>query len=132
MNLIIDEKPIEQMQEYAWSSIKPIISSLPSVEPFDAAILPPALYNYVFDVSDRQQSPIDFVAVSCLCGLAAIIGNSVRIAPKQYDDWQIVPNLWGAIIGRPSAMKSPAMQSALAPVYAIQTAIREEWEQSQK
>lgn len=132
MSFVIDEKPIEEMQDYAWGSVKPIVSMLPNVMPFDSAMLPPALYHYVFDVADRQQSPVDFVAVSCLCGLAAIIGNGIRIAPKQHDDWQIVPNLWGAIIGRPSAMKSPAMQSALAPVYAIQTDIRKKWDESQK
>ena len=61
-----------------------------------------------------------------------MVGNSVRVSPKQHDDWQIVPNLWGAIIGRPSAMKSPAIQSALAPIYGIQDDMRKDWQESQK
>lgn len=106
----------------------PILSSLPAVLPFIPELLPAAIGGYVTDVADRQQAPPDFAAVTALCGLAAVVGNRVRIAPKQNDDWTVVPNLWGAIIGRPSAMKTPAMQSALSPVYAIQDRMREAWE----
>jgi hypothetical protein len=111
-----------------WPQPIPIASSLPAVEPFVPAMLPTALRAYVFDVADRQQSVPDFVAVAALCGIASLIGNHVRIAPKQNDDWIEVPNLWGAIIGPPSAMKSPAMQSALGPIYAIQDEMRNEWQ----
>ncbi|EJF90366.1 YfjI family protein [Bartonella tamiae] len=128
----IEELPFNDNAGRGWGKVKPIVSSLPAVEPFKDIMLPDALSAYVYDVADRQQSPADFVAVSCLCGLAAVVGNGVRVSPKQHDDWQIVPNLWGAIIGRPSAMKSPAMQSALAPIYAIQDDMRKDWQESQK
>lgn len=111
-----------------WGKPVPIVSSLPAVERLVPTMLPEALSSYVLDVADRQQSAPDFVAVAALCGIAALIGNRIRIAPKQLDDWIEVPNLWGAIIGPPSAMKSPAMQSALAPVYAIQDDMRRAWQ----
>jgi len=111
-----------------WKPLAPIASSLPPVEPFAAEMLPEALRGYVFDVAERQQSVPDFVAVAALVGLAAVIGNRIRVAPKQNDDWIEVANLWGAIIGPPSAMKSPAMQSALGAVYAIQDEMRKGWE----
>ena len=98
------------------------------MEPFVPEMLPEALRAYVVDVADRQQSVPDFVAVTALCGIAAIVGNRIRIAPKQNDDWIAVANLWGAIIGPPSAMKSPAMESALGPVYALQDEMREAWQ----
>lgn len=110
-----------------WPMPRPIRTTLPPVERFTADLLPSVLH-YVFDVAERQQSPVDFAAVTALCGLAAMVGNRVRIAPKTYDDWTVVPNLWGAIIGEPSAKKSPAMVAALAPVYAIQDGLREGWE----
>uniref|UniRef100_UPI001ABA9996 YfjI family protein n=1 Tax=Bartonella taylorii TaxID=33046 RepID=UPI001ABA9996 len=83
--------------------------------------------NYIYDVSERQQAPMDFIAVSALCGLAAVIGNGVRIAPKQHDDWTIVPNLWGALIGQSSTMKTPAMKAALAPITCLQKEWYKEW-----
>lgn len=108
-----------------WPAIIPITSKLPLVEAFAPELLPRAIRDYVLDIADRQQAPPDFAAVSALCGIAAVVGNRVRIRPKQNDDWEVVPNLWGAIIGPPSAMKSPALQAALDPVYAIE---RDNWE----
>jgi hypothetical protein len=117
---------------HAWPVPQPIVCTLPAVEPFTAELLPSALRDYVMDVADRQQAPPDFAAVAAVCGVAAVVGNKARIRPKQHDDWEVVPNLWGAIIGRPSAMKSPALQSALAPVYALQDEMRKAWEQERK
>lgn len=111
-----------------WPLPTSIATTLPRVQRMRADMLPEAIRGYVFDVSERQQSPVDFSAVTALCAAAAVVGNRVRIGPKSSDDWTIVPNLWGAIIGRPSAMKSPAMQSALGPLYALQDRKREEWE----
>lgn len=112
-----------------WRQPMPITTTLPKVARFSGELLPEALRRYVLDVSDRQQSPVDFVAVALLCGLAAVVGNKVRIRPKSHDDWTIVPNLWGAIVGPPSAMKSPAMDSALAPAFMIQDEIRTLWKE---
>jgi hypothetical protein len=115
-----------------WPAPKPIESSLPTVARLDPDLLPEAIRDYVLDVADRQQAPPDFAAIAALCGLASIIGNAARVRPKQYDDWEVVPNLWGAIVGRPSAMKSPMMSAALAPVYSLQDALRKEWEAAQR
>lgn len=112
-----------------WPLPKPIVSTLPAVARFTADLLPDELRRYVFDVAERQQSPADFVAVAALCGLSAVLGNKMRIRPKQHDDWTITPNLWGALVGPPSAMKSPAMQAALAPAFMLQDEMRELWEQ---
>jgi hypothetical protein len=122
-------KPIVGVEgDLRWPPVMPITSTLPPVKPFMPELLPPVIRDYVLDVADRQQAPPDFAAVVALCGIAAVVGNRVRIRPKRNDDWEVVPNLWGAIIGRPSAMKSPAMQAALAPVYAIQDELRKEYE----
>ena len=123
---------LEQAERASWPKPRPIKVALPAVQSFEPDMLPEALRGYVFDVADRQQSPADFAAVTAMCGLAAALGNKVRIRPKQNDDWMVVPNLWGAIIGRPSAMKSPAMSSALAPLYALQDSMRERWQSELK
>jgi hypothetical protein len=115
-----------------WPAPTSIKSTLPPVEKFIPELLPDALRDYVLDVADRQQAPPDFAAVAAICAIAAIVGNRIRIHPKRNDDWEVVPNLWGANVGRPSAMKSPAMQAALAPLYAIQDGLRERWEEENK
>ncbi len=107
---------------------KPIEAALPPVAKFEAEMLPSVLSAYVLDVAERQQSPADFVAVSALCGLASLAGNRVRMRPKTMGDWEIAPNLWGALIGRPSSMKTPTQAAALAPVYELQDDMRRAWE----
>jgi hypothetical protein len=125
--LLAQAKPAVSVGGARWPAVVPITSTLPPVEPFIPGLLPDSLRAYVLDVADRQQAPPDFAAVTALCGLAAVIGNRVRIRPKQNDDWEVVPNLWGAIVGRPSAMKSPSMKAALAPIYAMEDELRETW-----
>lgn len=110
-----------------WENPIALQSTLPPVEAFIAEMLPSDLGDYILDIARRQQAPADFAAVATLCGVAAIVGNRVRIAPKQNDDWVVVPNLWGAIIGRPSAMKSPTMKSGLAMVFKLEAEMKEAW-----
>ncbi len=121
------------MQQNGWGELQPINTALLPVEPFSLLQLPTSLMDYVYDVADSQQAPMDFIAISALCGLAAVIGNGVCIAPKQYDDnWKIVPNLWGAIVGQSSTMKSPTMQAALKPLYIFEKEWHQEWLKKKK
>jgi putative DNA primase/helicase len=48
--------------------------------------------------------------------LGAVVGRSVGIHPKRRDDWLVVPNLWGGIVGRPGLMKSAAISEATKPL----------------
>ncbi|WP_254492199.1 YfjI family protein [Bartonella sp. B1099] len=127
-NACLKAIPYEQaLQQNGWGELKPIESALLPVEPFNPLQLPMPFMDYIYDVSERQQAPLDFMAVSALCGLAAVIGNGVRVAPKQHDDWTIVPNLWGALIGQSSTYKTPAMKAALAPITRLQKEWYKEW-----
>jgi hypothetical protein len=46
----------------------------------------------------------------------SLIGRKLGIHPKRQDDWLAVPNLWGAVVGRPSLMKSPALAEVMKPL----------------
>jgi hypothetical protein len=47
---------------------------------------------------------------------ASLIGCKLGIYPKRKDDWLVVPNLWCAVVGRPSIMKSPALAEVMKPL----------------
>ncbi|WP_345117716.1 YfjI family protein, partial [Bartonella jaculi] len=115
-----------------WGELKPIENALLPVEPFHVAQMPLRLSRYIYDVADSQQSSLDFIAVPALCGLASLIGNGVRIAPKQHANWEIVPNLWGAIVGEPSTMKTDTMEAALTPLDVFQEEWHQEWLKKKK
>jgi putative DNA primase/helicase len=107
--------------EYADPEIVPLQTDLPPVVGFDFAMLPDALRPWLKDIHERVQCPPDFLAVTAMVMLAQLIGRKVGIHPKAKDDWLVIANLWGAIIGRPSAMKSPALAEVLKPLQRLIT-----------
>ena len=70
--------------------------------PFDPALLPKALRPWIMDIAERLQCPPDFSAVAAMVSLGAVVGRRLAIRPKRHDDWLVVPNLWGAVVGRPA------------------------------
>lgn len=111
------ERSLSRSASRAWPEPKPIQAALHPVPAFDGEILlPEALRGWVLDEADRMQCPPDFIAVGALAALGAIIGARCAIKPKARDSWLIVPNLWGGIVGLPSAKKSPAIGAALKPL----------------
>jgi len=99
---------------------KPLPSGLARVMAWRGELLPAALQEYVRDVAERAQCPPDFVGVALVVAVSAVVGRKFIIHPKQHDDWTVVPNQWGVIIGRPSAMKTPALKQALRPLDVLE------------
>jgi putative DNA primase/helicase len=101
------------------------LPALPSVLPFDYNYLPDGLRGFVKDISERMQCPPDFAAVGVLVMMATIIGRKVSIRPKQKDNWTVIPNLWGAVVGNSGVKKSPTLGAALSPLNKLATAAHE-------
>lgn len=106
----------------------PLPDGLPAVMPFDLELLPVALRGWVADIAQRMQCPPDFAAVGAITGISSLIGARAVVAPKARDDWRVVPNLWGLIVGRPGVMKSPALAETLKPLHRLEAAEREKWQ----
>jgi len=122
-----------------WPNPLPLPDSLPPVLPFDFDLLPDSLRPWIEDIAERVQCPPDFPAVGAMISLAAVVGRKIGIRPKRQDDWLEVPNLWGAIIGRPGVMKSPALRESMRPLVKLEArereqfeAAHEEWRQGQE
>ena len=96
------------------------LPELPDVLPFDYAYLPGGLRGFVQDISERMQCPPDFAAVGAFVMMATIIGRKVGIRPMRRNDWTVIPNLWGAVVGNSGVMKSPTLSAALSPVKKLQ------------
>jgi len=116
----------------SWTEPEPIKATLPPVEPFPFEILPEPLEAWVKDISHRMQCPPDFVATAALVLISSIIGTRCGIRPKQNDDWLVIPNLWGAVVGRPSMLKTPALYEALKPLARLEVEAKESLDKSIK
>lgn len=104
----------------AWPEPQPLPSALPPVAPFDIELLPDSLRGWAVDVAERMSVSIDFPAVAMMAMLGGVLGRRAGIAPKRYDDWTVTPNLWSAIVGRPTSKKSPGLDAALEPLREIE------------
>jgi hypothetical protein len=92
---------------------EPVTGSFPPVLPFPLDALPELLRRFALDVSERMQVPIDFVAATLMVVWGAVVGRRAKMFPKRHDDWVVIPNLWGGILGLPAAMKTPSIKAVL-------------------
>lgn len=109
---------------------KPLPESLSAVTPFDPEMLPESIRAYIMDTAQRLQCPPEYCAVTSLVLLAGQVGHKVRLRPKQYDNWEIVATLWAALVGGPSAMKSPALKAMRFPIDAIEADAKSQHEEA--
>lgn len=104
-----------------WPEPEPLNGELLPVKPYRSELMPECMRAWVDDVADRSQAPIEYPAAIALVELGAIIGRRCGIRPKRKDpDWLEVPNLWGAIVGPPSQLKSPMAAEMLKPMRRLE------------
>jgi hypothetical protein len=119
---------VEHSVPHQWSQPLPLPDGLSPVAPFTCDLLPDALRPWVMDIASRMQCPPDFPAVAAIVCLSAVIGRQIGIRPKRRDDWLVVPNLWGAIVGRPSLMKTPALAESRKMLARLETEAKKRFE----
>ena len=116
----------------AWEEPVSLPEGLPPVARLVPSIVPKPLRGWLVDVSERMQIPLDFVAAAAIVVAGALVGRRVGIYPKRYDDWLVIPNLWGAVVGRPSLMKSPALAEVMKPLSRLVAEAYEEYQEKKQ
>lgn len=104
--------------------IQPQQIAAPNLKP---EYLPDVFADYVFDEAGRMPCSPDYIAAGLIVALATVAGAKFRVSPKRLDNWQIVPNLWGCIIGTPSTKKTPATNKALRAIKDLSIHERDEF-----
>jgi Protein of unknown function (DUF3987) len=116
--------------EDTWEEPVPLPEGLPPAAPLDPTMLPEPLRGWIVDVSERMQIPPDFTAAGAVVVAGSLIGRKVGIHPKRQDDWLVVPNMWGAVVGRPSLLKSPALAEVMKPLARLVAEAYEEYQEA--
>ncbi len=101
-------------EKIEFGEIEKLPSLLTPVKECSGDLFPDNLRLYINDVSERMQCPIDYLYAGTLTALSGAVGSRSSIKPKQEDDWTVIPNLWGYIVGRPGMMKSPALEEIMS------------------
>ena len=111
-----------------WPEPLSLPEGLSPVASLDMALLPAKIAPWVCDISERMQCPPDYVGSTALTALGSVLGRRIGIAPDRQTDWFEVPNLWQCAVGRPGAMKTPAIGEALKPLHRLEVKAREKYE----
>jgi putative DNA primase/helicase len=97
-------------------SPRPLSATLLPVPPLNPAMIPAPLRGWLVDIAQRGCFPLEYPTAAAIEALAAVVGRKLGIRPKRHDDWLVVPNLWGAIVGPPSIQKTPGAEEAMLPL----------------
>ena len=118
--------PYGPVEEEPWPEPVPLEVKLPSVRPLDELMVPEPLKEWVLDTSKRMDNaPPDFAGAA-----GALLGRKVGVRPKRNDDWTVIPNLWGGLVGLPASMKTPTLNQVLRPVKRLAAEARERHEEA--
>jgi putative DNA primase/helicase len=99
---------------------KPVRHELPPVPPLTPEMIPSPLRGWLTDIAERVGCALEFPVVGGVTALGIVVGRKIGIHPKRRDDWTVVPNLWGGIVGRPGVLKSPALKEAVRPLRRLE------------
>jgi Protein of unknown function (DUF3987) len=126
--LLQNTEPITLAQlnpEPLWGELKELPDERPSAPTLPAEMIPESLRGWLVDAASRACLPLEMLVAAVIVALAGLIGRSVKIKPRQYSDWDVVPNLWGLFVAPPGSMKSDATNEALRFLSKLEQKARE-------
>ena len=93
-------------------------------------LLPPIIENFARANGDQMGADPAGLAVAALVTCAAAIPDRVQIKVKRHDEWTESARLWAALMGPPSAKKSPIISAATGPICRLDVEMMRNWQQS--
>jgi len=116
------ENPVEHPD---WPDPQQIDDRLLPVIPFPIEVVPEIVRRYCIDVGRRVAVPVDFPAAAIYVSISAVIGRQLVLRPEGHSRWQVFPNIWGGIVGRPGVRKSPVINGVTKFVWTLEDEARE-------
>ena len=121
---------VAEAESVEWADPEPVLHPIERA-PVDAYLpewLPDGVRQWVVDECRQMQVPLDFGAAGILVCLSSAVGRRIRIRPLTSTGWMATPNLWGVIVGRPGAKKTPIMKAITHPLRRLQAQANEVYE----
>ncbi len=99
-----------------WPPVLAELAGAAVAPPLPAEMVPVVLRPWLVEVAHRACFHLEFVTIPALVSAGNVIGRSVGIMPSKYDDFLVVPNVWGGIVARPGLMKTYAIDEGMRPL----------------
>ncbi|MED7818507.1 MULTISPECIES: DUF3987 domain-containing protein [unclassified Francisella] len=101
-----------------------------SIKELTKDMLPRALSDYLFEISENTKLPKEYLVGSALGYLAGLLGNRARVEVNS--KYKVTPVLWACLIGASGSGKSPCMELAYEPLKEISKVNNEQFLQLQQ
>lgn len=92
-------------------------------------LLPPIIEEFALIKGAQMGADPAGLAIAALVTCAAAIPDRVQIKVKRHDDWKESARLWAALVGLPSAKKTPIISAATGPLCLIDVQMMRDWKQ---
>jgi putative DNA primase/helicase len=102
--------------DFSGVKLRPITADLLPVPPLDPRMIPEQFRGWCLDITRRASCPLEYVAATLIVVLGALIGRRVAIRPKRRDEWAVIANVWGTVVGKPGWLKTPAVEDVMRPL----------------
>jgi len=123
-----EQRAAQAAQLVTWPARQPLPPEADPVPDLPGDLMPAPLRPWLQDVAERASIPLEFPTVSALLALAAVVGRCIAMRPERFDDWTVVPNLWGGIVAPPATLKTHAISEGLAPLGPLEAQAREDFQ----
>lgn len=127
LDSVLSNADIINLKQLGWPKPSEVSKALPQVKTFNKNMMPTLLWDYASNSAERLSVPIEYVLIPLVVSLGSVIGTKLTIYPKKYDNWEISPNFFGAIVGNPSSKKSPSLSEGLKPVTHLVALAKEKY-----
>lgn len=117
-----DYIPPEQFNNNSWDELVPLDEVTLPAFPIDA--LPDVLRNYVFDVAESTQTPIDMAGVASLALMSIAMQPRYKVIGKA--DWEEQLSLYCMIVAEPSDRKSAVFNQIIKVIQSFEAEYNEQ------
>jgi DNA primase len=132
-NRVIAEKFFSDLHEPCFESDpEPIQELLSAVLPCPIDTLPAEVNSWIASLTDQMQIEPDYIAAALVVQIGSLIGRKRALKLRKGTNWIEFPNMWGMLIGRPSTLKSVAMQETIKPLNGLASEATAEYKKTLK
>jgi hypothetical protein len=115
--------------EEAWPKLQELPDAKVSAPTLPPALIPTPIRNWVMDCAERAGVYPEMVLVPYLIAVGSVIGRRCVVVPKRHDTaFKVRPDLWGAIVARPSLIKTTIINESMSALRRLEATAYERYE----
>lgn len=95
-------------------------------------LLPAVIEQWALEQGEGMGADPAGLAMAAIASCAAAIPDRIQLKVKRHAEWYESARIWVALVGPPSAKKSPILRAATGPVSEIDIKLHQSWQRAMK